>query len=540
MAVTRGRASIRLRLPRPTQRRCLACWVVEGPRQVLARIADLLPRRVCDPLADGLLLLTFGNAVGRYRAGPLGTIEVHSGKWGEEDYDRLLERIAEEAEALPFSAGTPSALPFERAVRDADDVLYHAFVFLRHVLGPTASREHALRPALEGILRNPHRRLQRTARVVSIGRARRIDARTLDDVVAGRWPMMRAPPSSGPLALALGNRLPVEIEEPVSRDTLDTPENRFIKAFLGSCAWVVDRMRARAEVASSTLKSRILAGCDTVDRGLRPVRQHSMWRAVGPMVHLPASSTVLHGRRSYRAVFQAHNRLRLGSRLPLDGPTSEALLEVKDIALLYEVWSCFALIRALKETLGSPRSVGRIRVDDLQKGVPWEYRAAWPGGIRLTYNPRFSPGRGGGRSSYSVPLRPDLALWIPPDRPNSGYHLFDAKFKVDWLETALPTGEEDDEAEGEVADQERTGVFKRADIYKMHTYRDAIPMARTAWVIYPGTEHLFFAHPVDKGEGAALDGVGAVPLDTGGPGDALLNLTEELTSTGPIETPTGH
>ena len=72
--------------------------------------------------------------------------------------------------------------------------------------------------------------------------------------------------------------------------------------------------------------------------------------------------------------------------------------------------------------------------------------------------------------------------------------------------------------------RERAGTFKRGDIYKMHAYRDAIPDARSVWILYPGSEFAFFdalggeasagrqgfASPVDLP--AKLEGVGAIPL----------------------------
>jgi hypothetical protein len=57
-------------------------------------------------------------------------------------------------------------------------------------------------------------------------------------------------------------------------------------------------------------------------------------------------------------------------------------------------------------------------------------------------------------------------------------------------------------------EDERQGVFKRADVYKMHTYRDAITDAQSAWVMYPGT--LFQRFDADE-KGA----VGAIPVKPG-------------------------
>ena len=82
-----------------------------------------------------------------------------------------------------------------------------------------------------------------------------------------------------------------------------------------------------------------------------------------------------------------------------------------------------------------------------------------------------------------------------------------------------PTKDGDDDKAGE-----RAGTFKRGDIYKMHAYRDAIPDARSVWILYPGGEFRFFAHPGDnflsgqevisslEGLSRWLQGVGAIPV----------------------------
>ena len=71
---------------------------------------------------------------------------------------------------------------------------------------------------------------------------------------------------------------------------------------------------------------------------------------------------------------------------------------------------------------------------------------------------------------------------------------------------------------------ERAGSFKRADIYKMHAYRDAIPDARSVWILYPGGEFRFFGVPGGEGQAGSrvgsspeglpegLKGVGAIPV----------------------------
>src|SRR5262249_22025621 len=157
------------------------------------------------------------------------------------------------------------------------------------------------------------------------------------------------------------------------------------------------------------------------------------------------------------------------------------LLEARDIAELYELWCYFVLVRLLVQHLGAPTFAGGPEQDTWNLRVRWGLRTEWRNGTRLLYNPQFSRSAPGGQLSYSVPLRPDIALQVPTG-PNAGLHLLDAKFRLDRLTDILAEADE-----GETDAEERRGTFKRADLYKMHTYHDAIPSARSVWILYPGS-----------------------------------------------------
>ncbi|MBK7780999.1 MAG: hypothetical protein IPJ58_09580 [Ardenticatenia bacterium] len=117
-----------------------------------------------------------------------------------------------------------------------------------------------------------------------------------------------------------------------------------------------------------------------------------------------------------------------------------------------------------------------------------------------------------------MPLRPDIALTVP-DGPGRGLHLLDAKFRLQRVADLVGEGMAGTEGgwsgdpgggeearEERLEAEERRGSFKRADLYKMHTYRDAIRGARSVWALYPGDEARFFpAAIVDDGT-VAQDG----------------------------------
>ncbi len=508
-----------------------ARWVLEGDAELIAEAKGFLGAAAA-PVGAGALLVEFGNAVGRIPLGRGGEVVVVSRKWGEAHFDLMLAELSAVAAALPFAAEGGGALPYDRSVVTRHDVLYHAFVYLRHVVTGSGGREKGLCAALESVLRDPVRLLVREAVTVPLHQASRIDGRTFADVAAGRHPLVRWETQGGAggrLAEALSGHLPAEVSHVRAVTSLDTPENRFVKAFLALCGGVVDGMRDVARKGGFAAPERVLSDCGRIEEALAPIRRHRLWHEVGPMTHLPASSQVLQRRRGYKEVFGHFAKLRLGSRLPLDETASKQLLELKDIALLYELWTFFAAVEAVEELLGAPRTARLVTSSATSLDVDRGLEVRWPGGVVLAYNRSFS--RSGTRwTSYSTPLRPDISLEVPtPSGP--AVHLLDAKFKVDAVPFPVVDGDAADVDDPSIDREERGGTFKRGDLYKMHTYRDAIRGARTAWILYPGTTFRFHstsgsvATGVDQLQAGSLEGVGAVPLR---PGEGHAHLTGVL------------
>lgn len=474
-----------------------ARWILEGDAGTVAEVVARLGR-VATRLTGTSAELSFGNAVGWYDAGALGHLDVSSGKWGDGAYDLMLRDLTERAAALPYSVDTPSSLPYERTELDSEAVLYHAFAYLRQLLGTPRRPGLELLGPLRSVLARPHRKTARHGRVVPAGLARRVDPGALVGIAAGRWPLRRT--AAGGVARRLRGLAPEEVEESVLAHELDTPENRFVRALLDLCAGVVHRVRTLVP-GERRLGPRTLAFCEWIEACLRSVRAHPMWGEVGRLVHFPSASTVLQRRHDYRALFGIYNRLRLGSRLPLEPRDASQWLEVKDIANLYETWTCFATITALEPILGRPAAVRRPRHSSLEATVDWDLQASWDDGTQLHYNPTFSRS-GATPRSYSERLRPDLVLTIPSG-PSAGRHVFDAKFKL----RSFPV------TDGEPS---RAGM-KREDLHTMHAYRDALEGVQSAWVLYPGTELGFYprvgAVARDlSGLPDAFDGVGGIPL----------------------------
>jgi hypothetical protein len=152
---------------------------------------------------------------------------------------------------------------------------------------------------------------------------------------------------------------------------------------------------------------------------------------------------------------------------------------------------------------------GRLRIN-LRAGQTSISRFRWrteAGELRahFFYNRRFSPSEVHHRGTYSRPLRPDFTLVIIPsdiaasdwreaerlaeEAGTVAYLHFDAKYRIDTLVQLFGESEvRDEELDAEKQASKTTGTFKRADLYKMHTYNEAIRRTVGSYVLYPGDD----------------------------------------------------
>ena len=202
-------------------------------------------------------------------------------------------------------------------------------------------------------------------------------------------------------------------------------------------------------------------------------------------------------RDGYREVFFFWHELTRHVSFPPGVGETLRLLAGRDMATLYEYRVFTKILDSVRELSGrevsGPPSILR---DEWGERLVAGVAVSLGPGLSITFNPTFSRSQ---KTAYSTPLRPDVIL-----RVGDYLHAFDAKYRLDRVD--MQEGDADDDP----------ATYKRADLYKMHTYRDAIDGLRTAFVVYPGTEFAFF----ERGGGLrtvpahidAADGVGALPL----------------------------
>ena len=436
-----------------------------------------------------------------------------------DDFRALLESVAEDLVDLLFEVDSVSGFRFSTADQTAATpatMLFH----LRRVMS-----DDGLPAALESITKAPHSRLVEYERERPPALARFVEPDALA-AKAARLPYT----VGGPMAGLFRGHSPTVLVESVRHDTYDTLENRYVKAVMEDVIALLERL----EVALTREKKSASAREASAWRdALEELLAEPLWREVGPLHQIPSNSQVLLRRDDYREVVQTDLLLQYGLVLPWERAeqVADSIGDIRPVFELYEYFCFFALRRVLRSVCGPETKRledfytsrdGRLEVS-LRRGKRSRVRyslelAGVPVSVDLYYNRSFrkpSETTVYSDASYSAPFRPDFAVHV---QAHGAEHwlLFDAKYRLDaenWLAEVTNELTPDDLEDAEHEDQD---MFKKADLYKMHTYRDAVLGTRGAYLLFPGdgTDASIFVRHRDPAyrSSYSIPSVGAFPL----------------------------
>lgn len=473
------------------------------------------------------------------------------------EYKGMVEAIAKECSQLLLEWGSPTSVnicqdPYRRA-----QTLLEQFLFLCHALGP-----ERLDFYLETLRRQPHSRLVREQfwQPAALGASAAFLADPLRFGRDWRRPTQGAGHDDG--------WVPGDVLNDRKFDSTDTPPNRFVKfalqSFRSLCEDVINceftepggrTRRLRDEQGTAWQEAAQMR--DALDAFLNS----RFFQDVGRLTRIPFESQTLQKREGYRDILHAFLMLDAAAQIDWPGRNDAYDGSNRDVATLYEFWLFFVLARSFKDKLGmapadSLQDSGAgdalpafCASDDGRLMIHLKREKAsfccytWTQGaetlrIHFFYNRSFRRSRINARGSYSKSFRPDYTLVIIPgdiDEPNwekaemlaekqgrVAYLHFDAKYRVERLTGII--GEDEDESGEERQISKVTGSYKTADLYKMHTYNEAIRRTVGSYVLYPGDD------PMNKPNKnrfqryhEIIPGVGAFALrpDSNGKGDAV-------------------
>jgi predicted component of viral defense system (DUF524 family) len=434
----------------------------------------------------------------------------------EEQYLALLRDLTDQSVSLLFDPEAPTQGKLIETEGEQKRPL-EKFLLLQASLSIDE-----LKAAIGMIKARPHSQLESDERWLPAGMATGLYAMG-DPIGRIRWGMN-----------SNGKPLPIEALERKRRDTTDTAPNRFIKHAVGqfaeACRVIMDDPGFGPRLTK--LASELRAEYEQQSR-------LEVIRTSGRQGRIPLENQVLQKREGYRHYLRSwviSNKTLSIKDINDDGALSPTA-ENRQVPDLYEYWLFFFLADALEGMAGAsnldrryvkelnPEGTASISLSKsdaprltlrIGKGEAARYAA-------LYYNRTFKPGSG--YTSYSLTLRPDYTIETFPVIYGSSFEQcrssaekvgaitfihFDAKFRIANLDLNLAG--DFDRQDAAAADDDA----KPEDVYKMHTYNEAIRGTAASVILFPGGQ------PADGGLNQSFEkyrelipGVGALAISPG-------------------------
>jgi predicted component of viral defense system (DUF524 family) len=445
------------------------------------------------------------------------------------DYRDMLSDIGKNSVDLLLDIRGPSKLRLGADVHRSAETAQQQLIFLQSVV---YSRE--FRNAVDQIFARPHNRLVAFDTEQDIRKGLKATGTITRQIARGQ--PRQALPASHPLFTRLRN---VGVNEPSTprhltvartRETIDTYENRFVKYVLISWLQFVDRVQ-------EILATRRPIYDAFIEKELTPLRvrlaellARAFFKEIGEINAMLNNTPALQRKAGYREVLRSWMRFSLAAQLSWPAVNEAVAGGQRDIATLYEYWLFFKFIDLLIRDFKLDKSFlkrlvsqadgrfsmnlrsgealyfdgGSIMANGRQLKVQFSYNRTFPAALESM--PRSYPTAG----SWTRGMRPDFTLSFWPaefttdqaERQELIVHVhFDAKYRVEAVSELFGESTED---LNEVKKEQTQGRYKRADLLKMHAYKDAIRRSAGAYVVYPGkANRLWYGyHEILPGLGA--------------------------------------
>ena len=439
-----------------------------------------------------------------------------------EQYPQMIADLSEIASGLVYEMNAPlyQYLDFDFSKRKT---FYEDFMFLEYLFRP-----ENLPSCYDYIIKNLYTLLVSYFEDVPTTFASNVGSSDMINIISRPEHLYKTnnPPKYWPESMS--GYVPDIISQRFYQEDIDTPENRLLKYFLESLDKIINNLLWSIDEKDEYIKDKLYRYQELVQDYLS-----DRWtREVGRLEYLPLNSQVLQKKEGYRDIFKYYLNFELAFRLEWQEIEDQIKGYERKLSELYEYWCYFKLIKVLDKLSG--KEISFTDIYELNENK-WSIKVKR--GIKsvqkfkfklenqdihaeLMYNRLFS--KKSRFKSYSLPFKPDYTLLIMINFNPYLIH-FDAKYRsegevlsfYEQIGTDELTEKEENELTEKVEkrdyDEETYKKFKYGDLYKMHTYKDAILKTEGAYVLYPGDDCKIFKVNKEK----PIPSVGAFPLTPG-------------------------
>lgn len=438
------------------------------------------------------------------------------------DYRKMLEDITAYYTDLVLMQGSPVTQKLEIDNDTPQQTLYQRYAFVRSIVESSTFHE-----AIQKIVSNPVRKWEETIVNRNVSNVKRLSRRNMHQIATSRD---RIPVEHGEcMGLPQGlNSVPRTLTVAYKRDTLDNQENQFVKFVLRSFCSFCSELRGKKN-ANDRLKAEIDKTMDVLNGHLNTL----FFKQVSMPSTLNLNSPVLQRKEGYREILQAWLMFDLAAKLSWKGGDNVYEAGKRNVAILYEYWVFFKLLEVISRVFEiNPVSINKlVKTDDdqinleIQQGKMTMIEGVYDAGnrkfnVRFFYNRTFAHTREDDdlykAGSWTMNMRPDYTLSVWPgeismdqaEREDLIVHIhFDAKYRVNKIDLGADDTMSDEQMSDALLNEKKEqeeGIYKRADLLKMHAYKDAIRRTSGAYILYPGTvqRRLKGFHEIIPGLGA--------------------------------------
>ena len=437
------------------------------------------------------------------------------------DYRKMLEDITAYYTDLVLMQGSPVTQRLEIDNDTPQQTLYQRYAFVRSIVESPSFQE-----AIYKIIANPVRKWEETIVERNICNVKRLSRRNMHQIASSRD---RIPVHDGddmglPHSL---NSVPRTLTVAYKRDTLDNQENQFVKFVLRSFTSFCSELRGKKN-ANDRLKAEIDKTMDVLNGHLNTL----FFKQVSMPSQLNLNSPVLQRKEGYREMLQAWLMFDLAAKLSWKGGDNVYDAGKRNVAVLYEYWVFFKLLEVISRVFNiDHESINKlVKTDDdqinleIQQGKMTMINGIFNEGnrkfnVRFFYNRTFvhcEEDKLYESGSWTMNMRPDYTLSIWPgdvdldqaEREDLIVHIhFDAKYRVNKIDLGVDDSMDEEQMSAALLNEKKEqelGIYKRADLLKMHAYKDAIRRTSGAYILYPGTapRRLKGFHEIIPGLGA--------------------------------------
>lgn len=419
--------------------------------------------------------------------------EVRPRKLNPIHYGAMISDLCETSSGIVFDSSP--VFEHHKIKNIVRKTFYEDFIFFEYLFRP-----ENLITAYEHIRRDPHKVLERYHEPVPLTLAPSIEPSDLISMVSDSANLYKSKKLPSRWPENMKSYVPIQINQSYYKEIVDNPENRVVKYFLEIMDDFLDEM-------ISYIKDEQIEGyaADKIHQFHYIIHDYLLdgWLDdVGDLKFFPSYSQVLQKKVGYRDILRFF--MVLESAFYINWDEIDELIKGYQRKLydLYEYWCYIKLFKIMSNLAHIQPDYDNIfeKSNEKQWSISLKrgknslslFKVDRNGEIfdlELLYNRSFRQNKSQ-YSSYSLSLKPDYTIRI-----KKGFNIFlihfDAKYRSDVLLDDNNINERDKEE-----DEKR--IYKYADIYKMHTYKDAIKGSLGAYVLYPGSESKIFKEKPPK------------------------------------------